>query len=197
MTSSFTFRQPAGPNQRFAHGCFDGSVGRQIPVGAEWLHGDTVGVSILNYYHPLKSPVPIGSPGADEAMVNIRHKEALAVGRAEGRAVRAYLEALDSHRPKRGRKRTPESIANRLLRIDEELPGQDPLGRLHLAQEKIALQAELAAMSENGIDISSLEAEFIKVAAEYAKRKGISYAAFRLSGVSAAVLKQAGISRAA
>jgi hypothetical protein len=31
---SFVFRQPAGPNQRFAPGCFDGSVGRQIPVGA-------------------------------------------------------------------------------------------------------------------------------------------------------------------
>jgi hypothetical protein len=134
---------------------------------------------------------------AEKAGMTSEHKEALAVGRAEGRAVRAYLEALDTHKPKRGRKRTPESIGARLAKIDAEMPGQDPLGRLHLAQEKIALQAELAAMSENGIDISSLEAEFIKVAAEYAKRKGISYAAFRLSGVSAAVLKQAGISRAA
>src|ERR1700689_982496 len=38
------------------------------------------------------------------------HKEALAIGREEGRAVRRYLEALEAHRPKRGRKRSQETI---------------------------------------------------------------------------------------
>jgi hypothetical protein len=38
------------------------------------------------------------------------HKEALARGRHEGRVVREYLEALRATKPKRGRKRTPESI---------------------------------------------------------------------------------------
>ncbi len=42
------------------------------------------------------------------------HKAALAEGREQGGVVRRYLEALESHRPKRGRKRTPESIAKRL-----------------------------------------------------------------------------------
>ena len=42
------------------------------------------------------------------------HKAALAEGRNQGRAVRRYLEALDAHKPKRGRKRTPDSMQKRL-----------------------------------------------------------------------------------
>jgi hypothetical protein len=38
------------------------------------------------------------------------HKAALAEGRNQGRAVRRYLEALDAHKPRRGRKRTTESM---------------------------------------------------------------------------------------
>ena len=38
------------------------------------------------------------------------HKAALAEGREQGRVVRRYLEALESSRPKRGRRRTPETI---------------------------------------------------------------------------------------
>jgi len=124
------------------------------------------------------------------------HKEALAVGRAEGRMVRAYLEALDSMRPKRGRKRTKESIARQLERIEAELPSADPLKRLQLTQEQIDLQEEMQSM-ESGIDMEALESEFTLVAKDYADRKGISYTAFRQIGVPAAVLKKAGISRAA
>ena len=50
------------------------------------------------------------------------HKAALAEGREQGRVVRRYLEALESHRPRRGRRRTPESIAKRIAAIDEQLP---------------------------------------------------------------------------
>ena len=49
------------------------------------------------------------------------HKAALAEGRKQGRAVRNYLEAVEATKPKRGRKRTPESIEARLGRIDEEI----------------------------------------------------------------------------
>ena len=45
-------------------------------------------------------------------------------------------------------------------------------------------------------DISALEDGFVKVAKGYSSRKGISYNAWRTVGVSAAVLKRAGISRA-
>jgi hypothetical protein len=122
------------------------------------------------------------------------HKAALAAGRNEGRAVRRYLEALDAHRPKRGRKRTPDSIQKRLDAIDSQLATADPLSRVNLIQERMDLQSELATM-EDKVDLTELENAFVKAAADYSARRGISYAAWREAGVSASVLKQAGISR--
>ncbi|MFP4513349.1 MAG: hypothetical protein ACLFRV_10440 [Acidimicrobiales bacterium] len=122
------------------------------------------------------------------------HKAALAEGRAQGRAVRRYLEALEAHKPKRGRKRTPESIKKRLERIDVELADADPVKRLELTQERMDLQSELDA-STNKVDLTELESEFVKAAKPYAERKGISYEAFRAVGVPAATLRDAGITR--
>jgi len=59
---------------------------------------------------------------------------------------------------------------------------------------------DLANELENmgsGVDLSSLEEEFVNVAAGYSSRQGISYAAWREVGVDASVLKRAGISRSA
>lgn len=123
------------------------------------------------------------------------HKAALAEGREQGRAVKRYLDALAANKPKRGRKRTPESIEKRLGAIESELAGADGLKRLTLVQERIDLQAELANAGET-VDLSDLEADFAKVAKGYGDRKGIVYAAWREVGVPAAVLKQAGITRA-
>src|SRR5208282_1878835 len=64
------------------------------------------------------------------------HKAALARGRAESASVRHYLEALETSKPKRGRKRTPASIDRRLAAIDSQLAGADALTRLHLLQEQ-------------------------------------------------------------
>ncbi len=133
---------------------------------------------------------------AKKAQMTEEHKQALAVGRAEGRMVRAYLEALESSRPKRGRKRTKDSIGRRLERITIELESADPLKRLQLTQEQLDLSDELEGM-DSGINLADLENDFVKVAQGYAERKGITYAAFRQIGVPAAVLKRAGISRAA
>jgi hypothetical protein len=123
------------------------------------------------------------------------HKAALAEGRNQGRAVRRYLEALEAHKPKRGRKRTSESMRKRLERIDAELLEADPLKRVQLIQERLDLTAELGASSAT-VDLTELERGFIDAAGPYSKRKGISYAAWRELGVDAAVLKRAGISRA-
>lgn len=123
------------------------------------------------------------------------HKAALAEGRNQGRAVRRYLEALEAHKPKRGRKRTSDSIQKRLGKIDGELAGADPLQRLQLIQERIDLLAELET-ADSKVDLSELEQGFVDAAAAYSSRKGISYAAWRQLGVEAAVLKRAGISRA-
>lgn len=126
--------------------------------------------------------------------VTDEHKAAMAAGRAESRSVRAYLEALEQVRPRRGRKRTPESIQARLLALASQLDDAEPMERLKLVQERMDLEAELATMGQT-IDITELEAEFVKVAAAYSKRNGISYAAWREVGVDPSVLKTAGIKR--
>jgi len=122
------------------------------------------------------------------------HKAALAEGRNQGRAVRRYLEALEAHKPKRGRKRTPESMQKRLARIDVELEAADPLKRLQLIQERLDLTAELDAAGTK-VDLTGLEKDFVAAAKAYSARKGISYAAWRELGVEPVVLKRAGISR--
>jgi hypothetical protein len=124
------------------------------------------------------------------------HKQALAEGRTEGRAVKAYLDALEQQKPRRGRKRTPDSIAKRLTAIEKQLADASSLQRLQLVQERRDLETELAGM-DTTVDISALEAEFVKVAKTYSARKGIEYASWRELGVGADVLKKAGISRAA
>lgn len=126
--------------------------------------------------------------------VTEEHKAAMAAGRAESRAVRAYLEAVEQVRPRRGRKRSPETIQKRLELIAVEVEDAEPMDRLKLVQERMDLEAELAAMGQT-VDLTELEAEFVKVAAAYSKRNGISYAAWREVGVEPSVLKAAGIKR--
>ena len=122
------------------------------------------------------------------------HKAALAKGRAEGRIVRSYLEALRANRPKRGRKRTPDSIKARLETIEEELPTAAPVDELLLVQERRDLETELEQLQQK-VDLSGLEDEFVGVAKSYSDSKHLSYAAWREVGVPPAVLKRAGISR--
>jgi hypothetical protein len=131
----------------------------------------------------------------DRTPMSDEHKAALAEGRNQGRAVRRYLEALDAHKPKRGRKRTPDSMQKRLDKIDVELVTADPLKRLQLIQERLDLKEELERAGQT-VDLSGLEQDFVEAAAAYSLRKGISYAAWRELGVEPAVLKRAGVSRA-
>jgi uncharacterized protein YicC (UPF0701 family) len=122
------------------------------------------------------------------------HKKALAEGRNEGRAVKAYLDALEQNRPRRGRRRTTDSVKKRLAAIEKELAAATSLKKLQLAQERRDLEAELAGM-DAAVDLSKVEQEFVKVAGAYGKRKGIAYATWRELGVGADVLKKAGITR--
>jgi hypothetical protein len=126
--------------------------------------------------------------------MSAEHKAALARGRSEGKAVRDYLDALRANKPKRGRKRTPDSIKKRLSSIDSQLKDADPLSELRLVQERRDLEYELQSM-ESAVDLSAIESSFVKVAKSYSERQGISYAAWREVGVEASVLKKAGIGR--
>ncbi len=122
------------------------------------------------------------------------HKQALARGREEGRVVRRYLEAVDHQRPRRGRRRAPDSIRRRLVQVRQEVAEADPLARLHLLQEQTDLEAELDRLVGPN-DLDRLEKAFVKVARAYGERKGIGYNAWRAAGVPAHVLSRAGITR--
>jgi hypothetical protein len=122
------------------------------------------------------------------------HKQALARGRDEGRAVRRYLEAVEHQRPRRGRRRTPDGIERRLEHVRTSLATADPLSRLHLLQEESDLEAELRRFSAADA-VADLERAFVKVAKAYGERKGIGYNAWRQAGVPAHVLSQAGITK--
>jgi uncharacterized protein YicC (UPF0701 family) len=122
------------------------------------------------------------------------HKAALAEGRDQGRSVRRYLEALEANKPRRGRKRSPESLKKRLDAIETEIASADPLKRVHLVQERSDLQQALETSASN-VDVDELESDFVKAAAPYSERKGITYSTWREVGVPAAVLEKAGIKR--
>jgi hypothetical protein len=120
------------------------------------------------------------------------HKKALANGRNEGRIIREYLEIVEATKPKRGRRRTPESITKRLAVINAELKTADPVTKVRLIQERLNLRNELAGMKSK-TEIVAAEARFIKVAKSFSERNDITYDAWREFGVGPAVLKRAGI----
>jgi hypothetical protein len=125
------------------------------------------------------------------------HKEALAEGRNHARVVGQYLDALEANKPKRGRKRTPDSVKKRLATVSSELKDAGGITRLNLLQERRDLEIELATMQAGTPDLTGLEKEFVKVAQAYSEKKKISYGAWREFGVPSDVLKKAGITRAA
>src|SRR5450432_2466452 len=121
-----------------------------------------------------------GSAVPPARKMTAEHKAALAKGREQANAVRAYLEALEANRPKRGRKRTPESIAKRMTAIDVQYETAGSLTALQLLQERKNLETELVAMSnETGPDLDKLRRGFVKNARAYGAAKGIEHATWR------------------
>lgn len=147
---------------------------------------------------PAKAVASKAATKRGRTTMSTEHKAALARGREQGRVVRSYLEALEAHRPKRGRKRTTESIERQLAETESKLADATGLDRVLLAQRQLDLRNELAtARRASSVDLSALEDRFAEVAKEYSRAKGISYAAWREAGVDAALLRRAGISRGA
>lgn len=125
--------------------------------------------------------------------MSAEHKAALVQGRQEAKAIKLYLDALSSRRP--GRPVTRDSLEKRLQSLQERLAAEtDSLKRVELHQSRIQIEEALSA-TEESVDLNKMEAAFVKVASAYSDRKGISYGAWRSSGVSAAVLKKAGVPR--
>ncbi len=121
------------------------------------------------------------------------HKAALAQGRLESRAIKAYLSVLGSR--KRGRPVTRESLTARIERIKSQIAAEtNPLKALDLRQARLEAEQRLVGI-DDAVDIEALEAGFVAHAATYSDRKGITYAAWREAGVPAVALKKAGVAR--
>jgi hypothetical protein len=122
------------------------------------------------------------------------HKAALAQGRRESKAIKAYLEAITVPK-RRGRPVTQEMLEAKIAALDEKvLAERGPLARVDLYQARIEAQAALDTMTDP-VDIETLEAGFVEYAASYSSRKSITWPAWREAGVSASVLAAAGVKR--
>lgn len=134
-----------------------------------------------------------GEEAANVAMSE-EHKAALARGRRESKAIKAYLEAISI--PKRkGRPVTPESLEAKIVGLDERIRNEaNPLARVDLIQARIDAQTALDEMTAV-VDLDALEQGFVKHAAPYSERKGITWPAWREAGVPATVLNAAGVKR--
>ena len=122
------------------------------------------------------------------------HKAALAQGRRESKAIKAYLVAISIPK-RRGRPITPEMLEAKIETIDQRILDEtDVLARVDLFQARIDAQEALDQMAAV-VDLDALEAGFVEYANSYSQRKGITWPAWREAGVSADVLKAAGVKR--
>jgi hypothetical protein len=134
------------------------------------------------------------SPYVPKKKMTQEHKDALARGRAQGRAVREYLSAIERQRT---RGRTPDrgTIQKRIedvqRRIDDE---ENPAKRVELIQRRLDHEEQLISLDDEP-DMEALQDAFVDAVWEYSERKGITYHAWREAGVPAAVLKDGGMRR--
>jgi hypothetical protein len=142
---------------------------------------------------PAKKTVKRVTKRAPVKKLSAQHKAALAVGRTEAHHVRAYLDALDANKPRRGRQRTAEAVKKQLVAVRTDLRDATGMRKLELVARRLELESELESKSARS-DLSELRKNFVKYAASYAKRKGIPKQAFREAGVPAADIRDAGIS---
>ena len=126
--------------------------------------------------------------------MSAEHKAAIAQGRRESKAIKAYLEAISVPK-RRGRPATPEGLEAKIADLDQRIRDEnDPLARVDLYQARLDAQDTLEQLTAT-VDIDALEVGFIESASSYSTRKGITGPAGREAGVSAGVLRAAGVKR--
>ena len=115
-------------------------------------------------------------------------------GTCGGPAVRDYLDALRANKPKRGRKRTPDSIKKRLAAIDDQLKTADALNELSSSRSDATSPAELDSMG-TAVDVGRRgrlrqgRRQLQRAPGDLVHRRGAR------SACRPPVLKRAGISR--
>jgi hypothetical protein len=119
------------------------------------------------------------------------HKEALARGRKEARAVKAYLNAIEGRSS--GRQPSKETLQTRLEKVNQKIDDtDDPLKTVDLLQSKLDIEKALSRVEDQD-NFEEVEGEFIKNVRAYSERKGITYTAWREFGVPARTLRKAGV----
>jgi hypothetical protein len=110
--------------------------------------------------------------------------------RAETKTVAAYLTALKAPKvPARSR----AALEKRRAQIEQWIAEErSPIREVELIQQRLDIDAQLA-QADQAARLAELEEAFVKVAASWAKRTGISAAALREVGVPVSVLKRAGL----
>ncbi len=125
--------------------------------------------------------------------VSDEHKRAMQRGREMGASVDAYLKAVGKPK-RRGRKVSVDEMRTRRDDALAEAETAEGVARLKLVQKATDLEQRIeAASADEVVDMAALEQAFVDVAAEYSDAQGISYSTWREVGVSAEVLKAAGI----
>ena len=115
--------------------------------------------------------------------------------RAETKIVENYLSALEAQTGKLARgRRTREWLMERASQLNAAIPATSGVKRLTLTQELLDCQHDLESFAQSD-NLGDLEEAFIKVAASYSERTGISYAAWREVGVPVGALRAAGLGR--
>ena len=129
-----------------------------------------------------------------EVDIDAAHKKALALGRTEAHAVRAYLDVL--HQPQGP---DPQVLEDSVTQLEQDVNQEaDPVARVMLIQKRIDAEGELSAVQGNGEpDAAAAEAAFVEHALRFSQRKGLSWKAWREVGVPASVLKRTGLPRGA
>lgn len=143
---------------------------------------------------PPKKTTAKKSPAA--RVVSDSHKAAMASGRQAARSINAYLTALETVRPKRGRKVSKEDLEQRLAVARDEAENAVGTAKLLAIQLVEDVEGKLRSLADSAVDnLAELEAGFVESAKAYSESKGISYATWRKVGVPADLLKRAGITR--
>jgi hypothetical protein len=110
--------------------------------------------------------------------------------RAEAAAVAAYLTALRAPNvPANSR----AALVKRRAQIEQWIADErSPIREVERIQQRLDIDAQLAQIDQTA-RLPELEDGFVKVAASWAKRSGITAAALREVGVPAAMLRRAGL----
>jgi ribosomal protein S20 len=88
------------------------------------------------------------------------------------------------------------TLEQRLVNARERSKTATGIDKVLAAQDIRDLEAKIAQLNTaSGADLKSLEAAFVKIAKRFGENRGIGYGAWRDAGVSAQVLRRAGVAR--